>query len=63
MRQRRDHGIEVGLAGLPAHRCDRAIGHIHARVAGFQDRRRVDPAGVVRMEMNGNPDLIAQCFD
>ena len=48
-----DDGIEVGLAGRTAHGGDGQIGDIDPRLAGFEDRRGVDAAGVVRVKMDG----------
>ena len=60
MRQRRDDGIQIRLAGLPAHGGDGGIGRMHAGVGRFQDRGRIDAAGIVRVEVNRDADLVAQ---
>ena len=54
--------IQIRLAGHPAHGAERGIGDVHARVAGAQHAPRVDPAGVVRVEMNRHVHFLAQGF-
>ena len=56
--ERGDDGVQIRLAGLAAHRGDGAIGDMHARVSGLQHGGGVNPAGVVGVKVNWDPDLL-----
>ena len=43
-----------------AHRSDGAVGDVHAGFGGLQDRGGVEAAGVVRVEVDRDADLLAQ---
>ena len=58
--QRRDDAVQVRLAGHAAHRRDRRVDDVDARVGGAQDAAGVDAAGVVRVEMDRHADFLAQ---
>src|SRR5260370_41610570 len=60
---RLDNGVEVWLAGSTAHGSNRGMGDVHARVRCLQHRSGVQAAGVVRMEANGDADLLSQSAD
>ena len=57
VRQRRDNGVQVRLTGGSAHGCQCAIGHMHSRFSRLQNGCRIDAAGVVRVEVDRQPDL------
>jgi hypothetical protein len=60
MLQGGDDGVEVRLRGAAAHRGDREIDDVHAGVGGAQDRAGVDAAGVVRVEVDREADLLLE---
>ena len=58
--QRGDDRIQIRLAGAAAHRRDRARRRHPRPRRRLQNARGVDAAGVVRVEVNRDADLLAQ---
>src|SRR5258708_15495824 len=58
-----DDRVEVRLAGAAAHGGDGCIGDVHAGVRSLQHGGRVQAAGVVRVEVNGDGDFFAKGAD
>ena len=58
--QRRRHGAQVRLRGEAAHRVEGAVDRVGARVDRGQDTGGADAAGVVCVEVDGQPDLASQ---
>src|SRR6185369_5710940 len=56
----RRHGAEIRLRGESAHRVERAVDRIGARVDGGQDAGAGDATRIVRVEVDGKPDLASQ---
>src|SRR5580658_1575539 len=54
----RDDGVQIRLAGSAAHRGNRGVRDVHARVGGLEDGSSVRAAGIVRVKMDGNFDLL-----
>src|SRR5262249_6680668 len=50
--ERRNNGIQIGLACATAHGGNRAVGYVYPRFTRLQYRGRVDSTGVVGMKMN-----------
>ena len=58
--QRLDDGSEVRLRRQAAHRIDRAIDGVGARIDRREHARRRDAARVVRVEVHRQADLVLQ---
>ena len=58
-----DQRAEARLRGRAGHRVHRRVDRIHARFDRGQHRRARNPRGVVRMEMDRQPDLLSQRLD
>ncbi len=61
--ERGDDAVEVRLRGAAGHRGDGEIDNVHTRLAGLEDAGRVDAAGVVRVEVDRNADLVLERLD
>ena len=58
--QRRNNGIQVGLAGRTRHGSDREVRDVHARFRRRQHRRGRGATRIVRVEMDRDADLLLQ---
>ena len=63
MAQRLDHGAQGGLGGVAAEAVHRAIHRVHARLGRGQNGGAGDARGVVRVEVDRQPDLLFQRAD
>jgi hypothetical protein len=63
MAQRLHNGVQIGLAGQAAHGRRRGIHHAGPRFGRLEDGRRLHARGVVGVEVDRNPDLLAQGLD
>ena len=61
--QRLDDRAQVRLRSEPAHRIQRAVDRIHAGIHCHQHAGRGDAAGVVRVEVHRDADLLLQRLD
>ena len=61
--QRLDDGAQIGLGGETRKRVDGAVDRIGARLDGGEHARGRNAAGVMRVEMNGQPDFLLERCD